>query len=360
MLGETWKQLLGYLKEQPYWRTVQPFAIVLSGYVAVLLLAFAYIRSQYGFTPEIPVFVGSHLFRQISLAFAGVVVALLVVRTPWVPGEAQRKSAALEALRRNSRPLLYRGGALTVVLALVWLGIQRLAPHEVSHIRIKFLGDPRDLGEDFSEEAFAYLVYELNRIQESWFLEVDFEPYNPAVMTSEQRRRCESDTSVPAWLCRAETYAEEKDLRLIGITGESIAPSYFCVHRGGVSVISTSDSAYYAPLTTYEYLMFCTIVQSLLVHLDVHGGGLPDGFFERSNVSHGGVFQFNPQREAIQATILAAKLSPTEQQLLFNAFGAEYLASCTELLGMEWFRSDRVRGNLARLRQGAGPHAESR
>jgi hypothetical protein len=45
------------------------------------------------------------------------------------------------------------------------------------------------------------------------------------------------------------------------------------------------------------------------------------GSFEPATTSHGGVFEFTPRREALKATILAARLSPSEEELLFNRFG---------------------------------------
>jgi len=113
-----------------------------------------------------------------------------------------------------------------------------------------------------------------------------------------------------------------------------------------VSVIATVDQGYYAPLSTYEYLAYCLVLQSILIHLDMHGGGLPPGAFEPSAASHGGVFQFNPTKNVLKATILAAQLSPREEAMLFNRFGAEYMNVCRQLLTLDWLHSERVVKNL--------------
>jgi hypothetical protein len=94
-------------------------------------------------------------------------------------------------------------------------------------------------------------------------------------------------------------------------------------------------------------MAYCLMVQSILIHLDINGGGLPPGTFEPSAASHGGVFQFNPNKEVLKATILAAQLSPEEESLLFNRFGADYMNVCRQLLTLDWLRSERVVKNLA-------------
>ncbi len=39
-----------------------------------------------------------------------------------------------------------------------------LPPNKVSHIRIQFIDRP-----ECNKDAFAYLVYELNKLQRNWF-----------------------------------------------------------------------------------------------------------------------------------------------------------------------------------------------
>ena len=49
----------------------------------------------------------------------------------------------------------------------------------------------------------------------------------------------------------------------------------------------------------------------------------------------------------MKATILAARLSPEEEAMLFNRFGADYMNVCRQLLTLDWLRSERVVKNLA-------------
>jgi hypothetical protein len=48
----------------------------------------------------------------------------------------------------------------------------------------------------------------------------------------------------------------------------------------------------------------------------------------------------------MKAAILAARLSPPGEELLFNSFGAEYLGVCSELLRLDWLHTNKVEGNL--------------
>jgi len=347
MVGKAWDMFLGFLKEKPYWSAVQPFAILLTAYVAVEILAFLYIQSQYRFTPSVRLFVGSYVSVRITLVFLGIAVVLLLFKVQLERPRAVTVNKIVEFFHKHRRLIAYRAVVLCAAAYLVVVGFHYFSPHKVSHIRVKFMSEPEELDENFSPEAFAYLVYELNRLQQNWYLEVDFKPFSPAVLKSNQAKKCEEDEYT--WLCYTEEYAKEKGISLIGITAESLDPAFFCTHRGRVSVITTTDRAYYRPLSTYEYLMYCLIVQSILIHLDLHGSGVPEKAFDPSFLSHGGVFQFTPRKETIKSVILAAKLSPKEEELLFNTFGPQYIRSCAELLTMEWFHSQRVKDNLRKF-----------
>jgi hypothetical protein len=224
-------------------------------------------------------------------------------------------------------------------VSLVVVAFRYFGPHPVSTIRIKFLNEP----EGFKPDALAYLVYELNRQQKNWFYELDFEPFNPGSLKSSEAE--EAARQERPKLYYAELIA--KGQPLIAITEESLGKAFFCEHRNNVSVISTVDKAYYAPLSTYEYMAYCLVVQSILIHLDMHRSGLPPGTFEPSAASHGGIFQFNPNKRVLKATILAAQLSPEEEAMLFNRFGADYMNVCRQLLTLDWLHSDRVVKNLA-------------
>jgi hypothetical protein len=328
--------LVGYLKEQPWWLWLQPVVVLLVAFVAVEAAAYEYVQWQYHISPPLPLFLRSYLSKQILIVFGAVALGWLLFRLDLLarPGGLGKLR---EFLHSHRRALFVRGGGALALVALMLLGLHHYAPRPVSQIRIKFMAPPRDV----QPAAFAYLVYELNRQQRNWYFEVDFTPFNEAALTSAQQDSC-SGAERPV-LCYAEAEAEGQ--ALIGITHESLGGAYFCEHRGKVSVISTSDKEAYAPLTAYEYLAYSVIVQSIVIHLDAHGG-LPTDAFRPSERSHGGVFQFSPGKETLKPVILAARLSPEEEELLFNSFGAEYVSTCADLLSMEWLHSKRVMDNL--------------
>lgn len=231
------------------------------------------------------------------------------------------------------------GTSIALILAIgLAAAFRRYTPNRVTNIRIKFLDRPSS----FDREALAYLVYELNRRQKDWYFVVDFDVFNSASLTSTEDAAC--SRSDRPMLCYTEAAASGKPM--IGITEKSLGGAYFAEHRGTFSAISTYDRQAYEPLSTYEYLTYNLVVQGLLIHLDAHGRGLPEGSFQPATTSHGGVFEYTPRREAIKATILAARLSPSEEELLFNRFGPAYLASCKEMLSLDWLRSDPTARNL--------------
>lgn len=339
MFGNAWELLQDFLKEKPYWPVLQPFVVFAFFCIAAQSLAYQLIQSEYRFTPSWPMFLRSYVSIRITLVFAAIAIAILLFKLGTRRSSAPTTTGRLLAFLRAERRRVLVG---TAVVVLVTIGLiaafRRYTPNRVSHIRIKFLGAP----EVFDREALAYLVYELNRLQSDWYFVVDFEVFNSASLTSTEEAACaRSDRPM---LCYAEAAANGQPI--IGITDESLGRAYFAEHRGMASVISTYDRQAYQPLSTYEYLTYNLVVQGILIHLDAHGGGLPAGSFEPATTSHGGVFEFTPRREALKATILAARLSPSEEELLFNRFGAAYLASCREMLTLDWLHSERVARNL--------------
>jgi len=350
MLDKFIDALFGYLKEKPYWAALQPFVVVTLGFVAVEVFAYQYIASEHGFTPSLPLFLKSYISVRIIIAFFGstLVMLLFKLRLRRQPQASVAAGKVTAYFKRHQRVIMFRTTIVIVVLTGVAVAFDHFSPRKVSHIRIKLLDRPRE----FDTEAFAYLIYELNRFQKNWYFEFDFTVFNPAILTSEQAENCERSPHKP--LCQAQAYAAELGKKsgvappLIGITTNSLGDASFWQYQTNVSVISTADSAFYAPLSTYEYLMHCVIVQSILLHLDANSGGLPDRAYEESAVSHGGVFQSAPRREAVKSSILAARLSPREEELLFNRFGPDYMNTCKTLLSLEWFHSERVKSNLTK------------
>ena len=200
------------------------------------------------------------------------------------------------------------------------------------------------LDDDVTPEALAYLVYELNRRQRHWYFKVDFRPFTPEMLTSAEAERCGADERPQ--LCYALGLSAGEPF--IGITSSSLGGAYFAEHRGGVSVISTADRDAYSPLSTYEYLAYCLILQAIAIHLDA-SGALPEDAFAEGEVSYGGLLQFVPKKEALKSSILAARLSPDDEALLLNEFGSDYVATCASLLTMEWLYGGRVRSNLEKV-----------
>ena len=338
-MGELLRMLLEFLKGKKYWKTIQPFVLLGFAYVATEVLAFEYIQSQFGFKPSLRLFVGSYFFIRVTIVFAGLALLIVLFQLQPRRGPQALPGKVSSFVRRHQAVIAFRSTMVLLVVALGTVAFLKFGPHHVSTIRIKLLNEP----EGFKPDALAYLVYELNRQQKSWFYELDFEPFNPgSLKTSEAEEAARQE--------RPKLYYSEliaKGQPLIAITEESLGKAFFCEHRSNVSVISTVDKDYYAPLSTYEYLAYCLVVQSILIHLDMHGGGLPPGAFEPSAASHGGIFQFNPNKEVLKATILAAQLSPEEEAMLFNRFGADYMNVCRQLLTLDWLRSERVVKNLA-------------
>lgn len=211
----------------------------------------------------------------------------------------------------------------------------RLAPHRVSHIKIKFLDSPKS----FSEYPFAYIVYELNRSQTDWHFTLDPDTFNRDSRTSSEIEQCGTDS-----LCYAKLIAEDQPL--IGITESDFDQDSFWMNSGSVSVISAGQWKAFEPPSTYEYLSYSLIVQSTMIHLNRNCSGLPTGAFQESRLSYCDLFEFTPRRNEMKAAILAAHLSPRGQELLANCFGLDYMNTCNRLLSLDWLHAGRVHDNL--------------
>jgi hypothetical protein len=303
------------------------------------VLAFEYIQSQFGFKPSLRLFVGSYFFIRVTVVFAGLALLMILFQLQPRRGIKALPGKVSSFVRQHQGVIAFRTTIFLIVMALVTVAFRYFGPHHVSTIRVKLLNEP----EGFEEDALAYLVYELNRQQKNWFYELDFEPFREGSLTTSEAEEAARQERPNLYYAQLIAKGEP----LIAITEKSLGKAFFCEHRTNVSVVSTVDKAYYAPLSTYEYLVYCLVVQSILIHLDMYGGGLPPGTFEPSAASHGGVFQFNPNKRLLKATILAAQLSPEEEAMLFNRFGADYMNVCRQLLTLDWLRSERVARNLA-------------
>lgn len=334
MLGKIPDIVVGYLKGRPYWAVIEPFVVVALVWGAAQSLAYGLLVRSSSLDPTIAMFLTSYLSIRITIVAIGIVAVLLILRKR-KPADASAVTGRFAAYwQANRRGIVYRALGVTLVLAAVAAGFIAYSPNRVSHISVRFVSLPADV----KPEALAYLIYELNRRQRHWQYNVDFKPATVEELPSNVPVDCDRRPQ----LCLAEFLADGRPF--IAITRESLGGAYFAEHRGGVSVISSHEAGY-APLSVYEYLVYCLILQSIVIHLDLQGG-LPPDAFAADQLSRGGLFQFIPERQALKSSILAARLSPDEEALLLNTFGADYVATCAALLTMDWLYSDRVKGNL--------------
>jgi hypothetical protein len=92
----------------------------------------------------------------------------------------------------------------------------------------------------------------------------------------------------------------------------------------------------------------------MLIQLDA-SGGRPADAFEPSTSSRGGVFEFVPGRDMLEAAILAPRLSPEQEALIFNRFGPSYLRVCFDLLSLDWLYAPRTKQKLKLFSVGLSP-----
>jgi hypothetical protein len=341
VIGKAWDLLVGWLKETRAWPKIQVVLVILSALVAAEVLALRFISWEYDVSPRLSLFLRSTISVRILLVFAGLALLGILFSAGRTAEPGSRTGRLRKWYLAHRKIVLFRAAATMVVLAAVAAGFYVSSPLKLSNIRIVFLEPPREV----NREAFAYLVYEINLRQRHVYFEVDFEPFNVGALKSEAQQRCEGEQD--RYLCYTEEYSREylKGGPAIGITRHSLGDSFFGQHRGSVSVITTFDRDAYEPISTYEYLAFSVVVQSIVIQLDAHGQ-LPEEVFQPSQTSHGGVFQYSPRKQAIKSVISAARLSPREEELLFNRFGPAYARSCAELLSLDWYRSEEVQSNL--------------
>jgi hypothetical protein len=334
MILQFWEAIVSHLRQTPYWSRIQLPLSLVSLYLLAATLAYQYIAWRYGITPALSLYLHSYVFKRITIVFLAVVAAFLIFGFQW---RRDAGGAGLRALQQI-RTFLPKIVILGVVLALSVVLLIRFSPNPVSHIRVKFL----DRTEDIDMYAFAYLIYEINKLQRNWYFEIDFDVFKPDSLTSRQRESCEADRNIQ--LCYAETLAAGKPL--IGLTAKSLGEDSFWQNRGTVSVISTHGWKDFAPPSAYEFLSYSTVVQSIVIHLNAHCKGLPAGSFEEKSVSYGDIFQYSPRRTEMKAAILGGHLNPKGEELLFNCFGLDYMTKAGKLLELDWLRSKNVVRNL--------------
>ena len=332
-----WDPLLQYLKERSWWPRVQPFFVIGTVWFACEVLAYRLIQTEIGITLPLSLFATSYASIQITVTFLGLVALLLLFKVGGGKGAPTTPGRIGRYYQEHRQIILFRLAATAITATLVGFVIQTTTPKKVEQITVMFLDTPDDVKLD----AFAYLLYELNRRQSGWDLSLDFDEFNEVALESRQVRQCAADERPR--LCLAIAAAAGKPL--IAITRMPLGGAYIAEHRGLVSVISTSDYSGMKSLSIYDYLMYNVILQSILIHMD-STGGLPQAAFERRSGSVGSLFEFRPTKGAFKASLLAAKLTPHEESLLFNRFGARYMNATRDVLSLSWLHSPRVAGNL--------------
>jgi hypothetical protein len=331
MLGKIWDWLFGYLKGRSWWPRVEPYVMVLLGGGAAQVFASEYVAEQYGVHQPLRQFLSSYFSLRITVVTAGVVLLVALL--------ARERPAEPASRRRNS---WYRLAGIVTIAFVVGGGFLLTSTRRAHQITVRI----GSLPDRTRADALTYIVYELNRIQRDWYFQIDFRQFEERELTTVDRKRCDGDPQ--PLLCHAQMMAGA-DGPTILITSAPLANDvYFATHQGRASVISTAEAASYLPLTVYEFLAYNLIVQSIVLHLD-ESGDLPALAYEKTAVSRGGVFQYVPGRDSLRPTMLAARLSPTEEMLLFNRFGPAYLGTCEKLLTLDWLYAPGVRSNLQKV-----------
>lgn len=334
MFSDFFSLLTGYFKGKTYWPRLEPILTLIFLYILTIVLAYQYVQWQYHFSPPAGVFLKSYIVKQVTVVFITIAVLAIVIGTK--PGSDPSKGRWFEI--RN----WFRTGAKKIALGALILALMggiflRLTPNAVSEIKVTFLGEPKT----FNKYALVYIIYEINRSQSNWHLNVNYDTFDPDLLTSGERNRCGVDN-----LCFANMLANNEPF--IGITSAELGQDSFWQNLGMVSVISVYDWELYAPPSLYEYLTYSLIVNSTMIHLNRNCHGLPTGSFQQGRLAYGDLFEFSPRRNEMKAAILAAHLSPRGQELLGNCFGLEYMNQCNQLLSLDWLRSGRVKENLER------------
>ncbi len=351
MIGELWRSLIGYLEQQPYWHRIQPIVLLLLLYAGTAVTAYQYVGWQYGLAPTPADFLRSYVFKQITVACVTFAFVVGLLRLTGRAGRAYQEWGGW--LAASWATISWRIVLVALIVAAagyVWI---QLTPHRVASVRIKLEppeGSLRRLS--FDPIAFTYLIYELNRRQRAWHFEVDLRPFSPDLLSSGEVERCRQDGAFQL-LCQAVTYqtAIEQAMPLVLITEQHFASSssrhYYWLHQNAVSVISASDWERYAEPNIYDYLVYSTIIQGILIHLDISCAA-PEIAYQERPTTTGDLFEFQTDPDLMPARLLSAHVGRLGPRL-FNCFGPAYAADAGQLLSLEWLHDDRVRGNLQKV-----------
>jgi hypothetical protein len=381
MISEVWKTLLDYLKHTPQWPWLEPVLLAGFLYTGVIVATYQYVQWRYGVTLPLPRFLGSYVFRQVSIAFGSVLTCYVLLVAPLPPAATARRWT-VRLLGRHAGFILRLAG-IALVATVGTLTARAISPHtDVGSIRVMIAPSgafAAPAGGDTPAEArpansldmskhrdlLIYLLFELNRLQQTWHFVADFTPFRREMMPAGSEV-CNREPS--PLICYAGRYQAasrgdgEPLLPLVVIAGDPLSPPRvglkFWVHSGATSVISTADWAGETMPGVLDYLVYTLTLQAIVTHLDLHcpGHGLTaesDSDLARQRtdaqaqeVVSGNVFEFAPRREALRGAILAGRLGPEDELRLLNCFGPDYMRTAGMLLGLDWLHAPRVRENL--------------
>lgn len=386
MLGDLWKTLLDYLKRTPAWPLLEPVLLVGFLYVGVCVVTYQYVQWRYQVTLELVLFLQSYLLRQVSVGFAAIVAAFVVLtaaRPSSLSGETQAPGAGqvgpagppLGRWRRVARGLAPRM-VLVLLIGGVALYLLKLWTPEfnVSPIRVRFAAfgtfaalSPHPAQDTNREKTAAeyqrlreivqYLLYEINHRQRAWQLEFDTHIFRADLVSKADEDRCAQDDTPSFCILEAFRAAmiEKRGAYppLVLVTADPLGGggtrAWFWLNRGPASVVTTYDWGGPGSPGVVEFLAYAVVVQSLMIHLQAHCGyseppaGGPEG------IVVGNVFDLEPGLDAMRSAVLSGHLSREEERRLLNCLGPEYMRTATSLLSLTWLRTAPVRDNLHKV-----------
>lgn len=339
MLTEVLKTVFGYIKEKR--PKFVPVVTIVSLFVIAHVLAYKYIEWRYQISPRLSFYFRGYIFKLTSLLFLFMTSLFFIINMPVDKAGRKEVHRLWRLLREHKMVIVLRFVYIVLITILFAFGTIYFLPKRVDNIKIVFLEEP-----DFDKYAFVYIAYELNKRQKYWDFDIEFDEFNENKLTTEEYEELQSIFTSKSLWC-AKLSAENKPL--IAITSEPLGKDFFFDNEDTTSVISTYKwDEYFSPPSVYEYLAYSLIEQSILIHLNHGGKRLPKEALKLRSYSHGALFEGTPERMAIKASILTASLTPEGEELLLNSFGFNYMQTCTDLLTLEWLRSDDMLENLKR------------
>jgi hypothetical protein len=371
MLGEIWKTLLDYLKRTPYWPFLEPVLLIGFLYVGVCIVSYQYLQWRYQVTLDLPLFLQSYLLRQVSVGFAAVVGAFIVLTVGSAPKAADRRGL----WHRLASGLGLRIGLVLLIGAVALALLQVWTPEfKVSPIRVRFAalgtfsavtspGGPEPSGDklrtDYQRlrEVAQYLLYEINHRQRAWKLEFETTAFRADLVSKADEDRCADDDMPPFCIVEAFRAAMLKVSRaqppLVLVTAEPLGGggtrAWFWLNRGPVSVVTMADWGGPGSAGAVEFLAYALVVQSVMIHMQAYCGLTQPPAGEPEGIVVGNVFDLQPGLDAMRAAVLTGHLSREDERQLLNCFGPEYMRTAISLAGLGWLRSSPVRETLKKV-----------